>query len=318
MNIPDKFDLYFENKLSNSEKMKFERDLLEQPELAESYGAYFQINRIMENELYSPVLSYDNDPILKELSDSQRLAIEEDFIRFNTKESAYLSDNSLISDEENHSDRNDSKPLQTDNRIVDINKDELKFLQLLNKAAEIKSPGKFKIIRPYFSIAAAVVLSLFAGKLIFGPKLTGNNKISPQQAYTLYYNPRIDKELKSLSFDDQRLRSVFLDLKRTNLSSAAIFSNQMQVSDEDYELSLLFLGLINMERNDFSEARKCFTRILSFENPIKNNTVSYYLSLTYLSESNFAEAKSLLVKLSESKNPYSKKAKAILRSVKLQ
>ena len=132
----------------------------------------------------------------------------------------------------------------------------------------------------------------------------------------MYYNPRVDNELKSLNFDDNRLKTVFLDFKRSNLSSAAIFSNQMQVSDEDYELSLLYLGLIFLERNDFPEARQCFTSILSLKNPTKINTASFYLSLAYLSEGNFVEAEPFLVKLSETKNPYHKKAKTILRSVK--
>lgn len=317
MNIPNKFELYFENKLSKSEKINFERELLEHAELFESYKAYFQINRMLESELYSPVLNYNNDPVLKELNISQRLAIEEDYIRFHIKESDDPCDNTLIPNPEQLLVQTNSQPSSISNNNSESERDEEKFRELLNHAGENKSIGRHKVNRLYFGIAAAIVISFFAGKIIFGLNLSDPKKISPQKAYLAYYSPRTDNELKSLDLDDRRLNKIFLDFKRSNLSSSAIFSNQMKFSEEDYQLSLLFLGIINLERNDAGEARKCFNRILTFQNPVKYHTAVFYLSLTYLSEGNFAEANPLLVKLSETKNPYHKKAKAIIRSVKL-
>jgi hypothetical protein len=311
MNIQNKFDLYIENKLSDSEKTEFERDLLEQPELAQSYNAYYHINHILENELYSPVLNYDNDPVLKELSISQRLAIEDDYIRFNSKGSDNPGENSLIADKEKHPDPGNSYPNVWDNRKTDSEPDEANFLKLLNKASEKKSPGKIKIYRLYIGIAAVIVLSFLAGKIIFGLNLSGMQKMSPQQAYTLFYHPGTDKELKSFNFNNARLKSAYFDNNRSDLNTADIFSNH-----EDYEMSLLFLGIIHLERKDYSEAGKCFTRILAYEHPVKVNSVNFYLSLTYLAEGYLAEAEPLLVKLSETKNPYRKKARVILRSIK--
>jgi hypothetical protein len=316
MNIQNKFDLYIENKLSDSEKTKFERDLLEQPELAQSYRAYLQINHIMANELYSPVMNDENDPILKDLSLSQRLAIEEDFIRFNSRGSDSAGENLIHEDTEKHPGQYNSRHNASENMKSDTESDEESFLQILQLASEKKSPGILKKYMPYIGIAAAVILFFFAGKIIFELNLTGLKKISPQLAYTLFYKPGTDNELKSLNFYDSRLKNAFLDFRRSGLNTSAIFSNQMQVSDEDYELSLLFLGLINLERKDFPEARKCFTRILSLEHPLKGNSASFYLSLAYLSEGYLAEAEPFLIKLSETKNPYRKKARVILRSLK--
>ena len=316
MNIPNNFDLYLENKLSSSEKKKFERDLREQPELADSYKSYFQINRILKDEISSSILIYDDDPILKELNISQRLAIEEDFILYGGNITNQPHDNSSMPNPDILYDQSCSKDFQAPLTKMNFTKDETKFRQILYKVRENKSQGIFRVLRPYIGLAAAFAILFFVGKIIFEINIGVFKRISPQQAYALFYKPSKDTELKSFSLEDQRLRNIILDYKRTNLSSASILSNQMEVSDEDYELSLLFLGLIKMERNDFSEAHKCFSRILSYENPFKINTVSFYQALSYLAEGNVIEAYPYLTKLSKSKNTYRKKAKAILRSLK--
>jgi hypothetical protein len=315
MNITDKFDLYFENKLSKSEKNKFESELNKDAELYESYKAYFQINRILENELSSPAINYESDPILKDLNSIQRLEIEETFIRFHESESEYPYDNISLNQKEIPIDRTNNDSIQPESENTNTRFDKARFRKILNLTSTNKSFGKFKLIGPVIGIAASIAISFFSIKMIYTHDLQNQKKISPQQAYALYYSPGTDNELNSLNFDDSRLNSAFLDLKRSNNGSDAIFSNQMKVSDDDYEISLLFLGLIHMERNDYPEARKCFTHILSFKNPKKNNSASFYLSLSYLSEGNIKEAEPLLIKLSDTKNPYQKKAKAILKSV---
>jgi hypothetical protein len=259
MNIPENFDLYYENRLPEGEKTKFEKELVEQPGLAESYNAYFQINRILKEELYSPILSHDDDLILKDLTILQRLEIEDDFYRFSTSEPLHKT-------------------------VEELKIHENRFLNLLKKNHENKTSGKTKILLPFIGIAAALVLSFFAGKIIFGLNFAGLRQITSQEAYYIYYNPQSDKELSSLNFVDSRSGSAFPDYKRSTGSEVSLFSDHVQVSDPDYELSLLFLGLINMEKKDFPGARKCFEKGLSLVNPGMKNSMNYYLSLAYHSE----------------------------------
>jgi tetratricopeptide (TPR) repeat protein len=315
MNITDKFDLYFENKLSKSEKMKFESELNKDAELYESYKAYFQINRVLENELTSPAINYESDPILKDLNSLQRLEIEETFIRFHDHESANTNDKRIPNPNRLPLDRTDIDTVQTGTENTNTGFDEVRFRKTPDRNPSDKTPGKFKTIGPFIGIAAAVAISFFSIKTIYTHNFSNLKKIDPQQAYALYFSPGTDNELNSLNFDDNRLNSAFLDLKRSKSGSDAIFSNQMKVSDEDYEISLMFLGLIYMERNDFPEARKCFTHILSLNNPKKSNSASFYLSLSYLSEGKLIEAEPIFIKLRDTKNPYQKKAKSILKSV---
>jgi hypothetical protein len=316
MNIPENFDLYYENRLPEGEKTKFEKELVEQPGLAESYNAYFQINRILKEELYSPILSHDDDLILKDLTILQRLEIEDDFYRFSTSEPLALEslDSNFNSDSVTF--QGTAKTITSHKTVEELKIHENRFLNLLKKNHENKTSGKTKILLPFIGIAAALVLSFFAGKIIFGLNFAGLRQITSQEAYYIYYNPQSDKELSSLNFVDSRSGSAFPDYKRSTGSEVSLFSDHVQVSYPDYELSLLFLVLINMEKKDFPGARKCFEKGLSLVNPGMKNSMNYYLSLAYLSEGNFSLAEPILLKLSQNKNPYQKKSKAILRSVK--
>ena len=315
MNIPNRFDLYFENKLSESEKIKFEKELQEQSELAELYNEYFQINSLLQKELYSPVISDEDDPILKELSTAQRLEIDNDVIRFHTKDTLNPVTENFYSDGEEISFYKEDIERQVLSNTADR---EGEFLKILNKTERFKGHGKVRKFRPYIGIAAAILFAFFAGKIIHEYGFTVTKTISPQQAFITYYQPRTDNELKSLDFTDQSLKSVFLDFKRSYVNSSEIFSNQMYLSDDDYELSLIYLGIIFIERNDFPEARKCFTRVLSMENPKKSSTANFYLALSFLSEGSFLKAKPILEELSKTNNYYRRTASSILRVVKNQ
>ncbi len=266
----------------------------------------------MENELYSPIVKKEDDPILNELTFSQRLEIEGDYKRFHNNEISYPFTDAHSNEDENVSFQ--INPL-TGHIISDASGKEAEFLKTLKQTRKNKSTGIFKNFILYAGIAAIVVLSFFAGKLIIG-YLSGIQELTSQQAYSMFYNPSADNELKTLVFDDQKLKSAYPDYKRSDPGSAPVNSNQIYDSEDDNELSLLFLGLISMERNDFPEACKSFTRILSFEKPLKWSSASFYLSLSYLHEGQIKEAKPLLEKLSSFRNPYQKKAKVILRRVK--
>jgi len=314
MNIPDKFELYIENKLSEDEKISFERDLQEQPELAELYNSYLRINRIMKQELYSPILNCDDDPILKELSYEQRLAIEDDFNRFSRKNQDHSETKNLFCDDPEHycmAQTDEDNPLNENKGEDDSG--ELHIHPC--KIEPLHKTGKWKTI---LGITAAVLVFAVAGKIFLDNYHPGSKIITAQEAYVKYYHPNGDKELKSLNFSDERMKSVFYDYKRSQVTSGEIYSNEMEASEHDYELSLLYLGVLEMERINMAGARKCFMRMLTLENPTKIYTAKYYMALTWLSEGNLSEAEELLSDISKTRNPYQKPAKSILRSVKEQ
>ena len=131
-----------------------------------------------------------------------------------------------------------------------------------------------------------------------------------------FYQPGLDEELKLSEYNGNRLKSVLFDLKRSGGNSTEVNTKQDKVPQDEYELSILFQGLINMERSDFQSARSSFSQILDGPNPKKKYSAEYYTALSYLSEGKSEEAKTLLVKLSESRNPYRKKSMSILKILK--
>jgi len=314
MNIPNKFNLFFENKLTEKEKIEFKKELLEQPELRQLYQEYIQLNRVTENELYSEIL-FDNDPLLNELSISQRLDIESDFIRFHDHNGLKTDESLKFPDKEKPYNQDD---YPSDNPESVSEPEELTFNKVRNETSLSIPPSKPNTVFIYLGVAATIIIAFFSGKLLIDTYSSRDNRISPQQAFNEYYKPTEDEILRSANYSDERQRAAFFELKRSNIDSIIISSNKMQVSKEEYEISLLYLGIINIERKNFDEARECFSRILSIEDSEQRFSASFYLSLIYLAEENINEAKPLLLKLSESKNPYRKNARAILKSLNME
>ncbi len=313
MNIQNKFDLYFEDKLSDSEKLNFEKELLEQPELREYYKAHFLINRILKNELYSPVLNWDNDENLKELSISQRIDIEKDFARFSVEELS-LPDEIFIG----HTTEISSESSESGTELLAQNakNNERKFRNILKKSEKSKTKGLRNDYSLYIWIAAAVILAFISGAFITVYSYHNKTNLSPQEVYAQYYQPGLDEELKLSDYNGNRLKSVLFDLKRSGINSTEVNSKQDEVPQDEYELSILFQGLINMERSDFQSARNSFSQILNVPNPKKKYSAEYYMALSFLCEGNIEEAKTFLQKLSESRNPYRKKSISILKILK--
>jgi hypothetical protein len=304
MNIPSKLELYADNKLSGEERIKFEKDLADQPELAHLYKAYCEINKTIQSELQSQLVKSDSgDPVLNNLNIAQRLEIERDFMQYYTPDENELKQDNILMENGSY-----YPPSHKKN-----DPGEIEFRTLLNTISKEKSRTSYKSVYKYFAIAAALLLSFFAGKLIYEYYSSATQRMSPQEVFALYYNPSEDAELISISNDP----SGYYDINRSDLDSAFLLSKQQKILQDDYEKSLLFLGIIQMERKNIAEARKCFLDMLSIENSAKINIAYYYLSLIYLSEGSISEAFPLLLKLSETNNPYKKKARAILHSLKL-
>lgn len=313
MNIQNKFDLYFEDKLSDSEKLDFEKEILEQPELREYYKAHFLINRFLKNELYSPVLNWDNDETLKELSISQRIDIEKDFARFSAEELSLPDEIFTGHTKEISSESSDSG---IGLLAQDAKNNELKFRKILKQSEKSKTKSLRNDYSVYIWIAAVVILAFISGAFFTEYTYLNRKKLSPQEAYAQFYQPGLDEELKLSEYNGNRLKSVLFDLKRSGGNSTEVNTKQDKVPQDEYELSILFQGLINMERSDFQSARSSFSQILDGPNPKKKYSAEYYTALSYLSEGKSEEAKTLLVKLSESRNPYRKKSMSILKILK--
>ncbi len=326
MNIPDNFDLYFEKKLSDKARKRFEKDLREKPEFLELYNEYLKINHIVGSDLDSPLLNNDNDPLLADLSISQRLTIEEDVLRFQKNPSNISDETSSLSSGITL----EAKKQPSIQKKEEEEKKESEFMDIIKGAADGKTDKGNNKFFTYLGIAAAILLAFFAGEFLLRENISIAKNLSPQQAYTRFYNPQSDDELKNIISKDKTIASNFNNYKRSE--GPEPFSLEDSVSPEDpfspddpalaiiptdYDLSigLLFQGIIEMERSNSSEALNCFSKILALEKPGKPNSAKFYMSLVYLSENDSTEALPILKELSLTKNPYRKSARKILRSL---
>lgn len=203
MNIYNKLDQYLYNNLSEEEKVQFERELLRNSELSETYQAYSKINRILENSLVSPVFDFKDDPMLKKLTLEQRLAIEEDYLRYNLNES---NPDSFIASEIRLDETQDNKT------------NEEAFRRILKNAEENTPRTKTKFFNLYTGIAAALVVSLLAGKFVFDLPFAESKKISPQKAFLVYFKPQTDNELKAIAFSDNSTQNLDSEYKRSGIN----------------------------------------------------------------------------------------------------
>lgn len=307
MNIPSIFELYSENKLSPAEKILFEKDISERPELRRLYSEYQRIIQTAGEELYSPLLSGDEDPVIRNLSFSQRLRIEEDIMIYRIRSygldpSAQLYENSLLPES--------LKIIKAKNL-----KREAGILKTLDKIFNKIPVYRFTTYIRYTGIAAVIALAVLAIKSGWNKNYFRSNFLTPSIAYSKFYNPLQDKELGKVDFIDPRLRSLFPDLFRSELPGKDVFENELKVSRNDYELSLLYLGVIHMERGESGIARKHFVKALENPNPAKPFSLKYYCAMSYLYEEDVKSAIPFLEDLSKSNNPYRGTARYLLRSL---
>jgi len=296
MNISNKIDKLLYNNLTENEKRQFENELLVNPELSKSYKTYSKANSLFEESLASPLFDDAEDPILKELNTEQKLKIEEDFIKYRLLNEASKDQSEL-------------------NGNTEYTEDELNFLEKLHpNSKEEKLEGKSGIFKVFIGVAATIALTIATGKYLLEIPILQATKLSPQKAFLSYYNPSKDPELKSLILNNIKQNN---SISQDNRSSFNDYSNDA-ISQGKYELSLLYRGIINIEKKNLSETKKCFDLILgNRSNNVSNNIhiCLYYYALVYLSEGNFQDAKPFLVELSQGNSSYSKKSRKLLKSV---
>lgn len=295
MNISNKIDRFLYNNLTESEKSEFEKELLENPELSNSYKTYSKANSLFENSLKSPVFEDAEDPLLKDLTTEQKLDIENDFIKYH-----------IFPNNENDpadSNANNAK-----------SEDELKFLSLLDQSAdEVKKENSSKILKVIFGIAATLALTIVAGKYILEIPILQTAKISPQKAFLTYYNPSNDSELNAFSINNHKEKNISSQLNRSLGNEYSYYTNKGVISQEEYDFSLLYRGILNIERKNIPEAKKCFSYLLESKTFEKRYVCLFYYSMALLSEGNSRDAKPYLTELSEGNTSYSKQSKKLLK-----
>ncbi|MCB8998503.1 MAG: hypothetical protein H6540_00345 [Bacteroidales bacterium] len=307
MNISNKFDPYYEGSLSGADRKEFEEQLEKNPDLAQSYEEYAQVQKVIKTELYSPILGDKHDPLLENLSNSQKLEIEQDYSKYSDKKIRSFAGT------------DEGRELigsTADNYAETLTEDEAEFRSKLSRIINSGIGIKRMNQKTIFWIAASLMLVILSSYYIFEKYGILNLKSSPQDIYLSYFNPSSDPVIINQHFENQQLKAELSIRKRGSLNTNNILNNQMKVGKSDYELSLLHLGIIELERRNIPEAQNCFTLLKQIKDSKQYHSACFYLALSYLAAGNEKLAYPLLINLKNSPNPYTASARKILRALK--
>jgi hypothetical protein len=311
MNITSTFDLYFENKLPENEKLIFEEELRTNQDFYELYNQYVRVNRVIEKELNSPLLG-DDDPNLKDLSTEQRLNIEHDVLRFQKIGKENESDKSNYSGTTGSGFTGKKSPIIEPGAQSENETGFRGFNDSTHIPKNLAGSGTLRILS---GIAATILITLVIARLVNISGILTRNSLSPVQTFARYYNPSEDSELKSVDYNQFYSIKSSNENTRSEKNSEPEIIPESRILENDHELSLLFNGIICMEQNKYAQAEIFFRQILQNPLPIKKNTVEYYLGLSCLIQGELTEAKSIMQELSIKNSPYQREAKRILRSL---
>ena len=165
-----------------------------------------------------------------------------------------------------------------------------------------KAPTKKRNLLPYVSgIAAAIALLLAAGFYLFI-----DNNTNPEALFTQHYEPYV-LSLSSRDAADNQIAQLSEYYNNKNYKAALPLFEKILTDDATNARMLLGAGICNLELNQFMEARKHFSTIISINDIRLQDMAKWYIALSFLKENNPTAATPFLDQVLE--NPRADKYK---------
>ena len=282
MNTQEKFDLYMEGLLSEKEVQELKEQLLTNPELNNEFSQYREANFLLEKNLSSSLINPENDPVISSLTLDDRLIIENEVDN-------YLSD-----------------PLK---------KNEESFRETTKKLFTTQSYSGRLTANPLFRVAAFLAFFVMITALLFITVIP-EKKLSSDEIFEKYYRPLDDKTLK-LNSSNQEMQLVIAYFRKSDYDSASSGLDAIShIYDTEYLYHIL-KGLILLEKNNPEIAGEFFITAMNKADNVNKYSAKWYYGLTCLKENDPEAALKAFSDLSKTKNPYSRNAKKIIATVKL-
>lgn len=280
MNIQEKIDLYIEDKLSISEKIKFEEELAKNTDLANEVSKRILIqNSLQEHLSYSSADTYNDEHF--ELSKIQNIAIEEDIIKFHKK----------------YEISNDEK--------------ERKLKKLLNRNKNGASARTEKKYEGLLKIAASVTILFLVSFSIIHYLNSGKTKITDFTPQTVCEIFPAEKDI----FYKNMIHSKLI-LRQGNLELSGNANSKISNSDnESTEMLGLSEAITNLENSDLYFSRTRLQPLLESKYENVKIVAQWYYSLLCIREGKMSEAKTYLRNLKNGGNYYSDNSKSLLKII---
>jgi len=287
MNTQDKFDLFIEGLLSEKEIQELRRQLNDDPVLFNEFKKYVETSQLLRQELGTPLLSDNDDLLLKTLSLNQRLKIDEDV----------------------------TEHLQRQKE--DLYKGEKEFRKNIGKIIQKKSRrGIISKIHLFYKVAAVFMLVFISTMVLIRNINFSRKPINSLSVFQRFYDPVNDKTLRSYFSYNIILQKAIIAFRKADYAVAN--SNLDEISndyDTEYKYHIL-KGLILLEKDDSENAKAFLKTAMENSSTESRYVAAWYLGLALLKENNINDAIPVFTDLNNESNPYRKDAKRILRKVK--
>lgn len=288
MNTQDKLELFIERLLNENESPELLKMLEDDPELMQVFKKYVDANKLLNNKLDSPLLkNNDDDSNLNSLSLEQRMIIDDEV------------DEHLMKKKQ------------------DLTQDEKEFREIIRKIIRKKS-GRSSLpeIPLFYKIAAVLILGLIFGLVLIRPVNFHQKSINATMAYMKYYDPVNDEYFESFDSYNMSFQRAIIAFRKTDYNTAISSLNEISEDyDTEYNYHIL-KGLIMLEKGESVKARELLKTAMERSKTTSRFVAQWYLGLTLLKENKTSDALPLFRELSDTRNPYRRDAKRILRKVK--
>lgn len=324
---------YTEGKLSENDRIKFETELMHNPELKKEYELFMLVNEVMQGKV--DIDEVNNDLNLSK-TNKESIKLVAEFKNDPTKFSKIQSfvEDSLIGEEEKHLqaelDQINKEIKETNvnsithewvnqwnNNGSASNQQEIRSFVTTslndkeNQSAKKISWYKSSMVRIISLSAAATLAVVFVIRSLIVP-------VSPEMLYELNYKPYQAITLVTRSSDidlNNMYNQAIVNYRQGNYEIAALEFDLLMKTDTFRVAPCFFAGLSNIEIGNFGKAINLLTAVTAKKSDYAIEA-KWYAGLSYLKIGDKANAIPYFESLSETPGYFQKPSKKILRKLR--
>ena len=187
--------------------------------------------------------------------------------------------------------------------------------ELKHKKSSARGTAPKRIIpfAQYYGMAAILLLLLVP--LAYYMFFTSES-LAPAELYAEYYVPYEEVILERESGPVSKLDEGMALYGQGRYEEAAQMLEAYAKEMPDDTSLILYMGIINMEREDYTEALEYFSR--AENDPLMKEQARWYKGLTYIKTEQLPKAKEIFSKIAQTKGPHYKKKEAARLLERLQ
>jgi tetratricopeptide (TPR) repeat protein len=168
-----------------------------------------------------------------------------------------------------------------------------------------------KKIFKLFAVAAAILVGLFFVSRPFAP--------DTDRIFNKYYatvDVAFGSRSPEISDNETRLIDGITAYRHHNYSLARFnLESYLRENSNETEVANYYLGVTYLELQLYSEAEKCFGKVVGSPFNYYKDHSKWFLALTLIKQNKLEEARELLIDISRKNNPYSRESAKILKKI---